>query len=161
MEVIKLNTQFKQRICLNGHQITDRATWNDTTNEFCEKCGAKVIDSCPDCKNQINGYLKIDGVFDISTYTVPVPKYCKKCGNPYPWTKAALEALDEIVELSELSEKDKQTLKDSSLDLISNTPKSKVAALKWKTFGNSLLGIAHDVLVDVASESIVKLIYGG
>lgn len=158
MEAIEINTQLKQRICLNGHQITDRAPWYEIRKEFCEKCGAQVIDSCPNCYSKIVGYLRVEGVFDLST--VPVPKYCKECGNPYPWTKTALDALDEIVELSELSEKDKKALKASSSDLISNTPKSQVAALKWKMFGKSLLNTAHDILVDVASESIVKLIYG-
>ena len=154
-----MDIQYKQLICLNGHQITDRASQDEIVNEYCQKCEAKVIDSCPTCKAMIEGYYYVSGVFD--TYKCPVPKYCKNCGNPYPWTKTALESLDEIVELSQLSEEDKDQLKSSTPDLISDNPKSKVAALKWKTIGKSLLGMAHDILVDVASESIVKLIYGG
>lgn len=156
-----MNTQYKQRVCLNGHQITDRVSLNEATNEFCQQCGTQVIDSCPNCKNPILGYLQISGVYDLTSYTVPVPKYCRSCGSPYPWTKSALEALDEIVELSNLSRKDKQVLKDSSPDLVGNTPKSQVAALKWRKFGKSILGMAHDIIVDVASESIAKMIYGG
>lgn len=156
-----MNTQYKQQVCLNGHQITDRAPMNEITNEFCEKCGVSVIDSCPNCHKPILGYVAVDGVVDLTTYTYPVPKYCRYCGQPYPWTKTALESLDEIVELSQLSESDKEQLKSSSPDLIGDNPKSKVAALKWKTIGKSLLGMAHDILVDVASESIVKMIYGG
>lgn len=155
-----MNTRYKQKICLNGHQISDRSPLDSETHEFCEECGAKVIDSCPHCEEIIEGYLSIDGVFDLSSYTSPIPKYCKNCGTPYPWTETALNSLNELIELSELNEKDKEALKSSSADLLTENPRSKIAVLKWKTIGKSLLNLAHDIIVDIASESVVKMMYG-
>ena len=36
---------------------------------YCPKCGAKLINKCPECKEEI---------------TNPFDNYCKHCGIPYP-----------------------------------------------------------------------------
>lgn len=155
-------TQYKQSICLNGHQITDEFSPNETVTGYCEQCGAKLIDSCPHCKYPIEGFYYPDGVVYLRSPNdkLPVPKYCKKCGTPYPWTKDSLDALNEVIQLSNLSIQDKESLQASTPDLLVDTPRTKVAVLKWKTIGKSILNLAHDIIVEVASESITKAIYG-
>lgn len=149
---------YKQLICLNGHQITDRAYQDEEVNEFCQKCGAKVIDSCPSCNSQIDGFYYVSGV--LSTEKKAVPKYCRNCGKPYPWTRSSLEALEELVSLSQLDIQEKNELYSSASDLISDTPKTKLAAYKWKKIGKPILDVAHDILVEIASDAAIKLIYG-
>lgn len=154
--------QCKQLVCLNGHQATDNLYPNKVGDGYCEQCGAKLIDSCLNCNYPIDGLYHPDGVTILRSYndTTPVPKYCKKCGTPYPWTQSSLDALNEVIQLSNLSTKDKESLKASTPDLLVSTPKTKVAVLKWKTIGQSALKLAHDIIVEIASESIVKAIYG-
>lgn len=156
-----MGTQCKQSVCLNGHQVTDTLNPNRVVDGYCEQCGAKLIDSCPNCNYPIEGFYEPDGMIigRRPNDTTPVPKYCKKCGKPYPWTQDSLDALNEVIQLSNLSIEDKEYLKASTPDLLADTPKTKVAIIKWKTIGKSLLSLAHDVFVDVASESIVKALY--
>ena len=84
-----MDIQYKQIICLNGHQLTDGANWNKPVTGYCKKCGKKLIDSCP----------------------------------------------------------------------ISDTPKTKLAAYKWKKFGKPILDVAKDILVGIATEATVRTIY--
>lgn len=65
-----------------------------------------------------------------------------------------------MVNLSELDNNQKDDLKESVPDLLSDTPKSKLAVFKWKNIGKSILPYIRDILVEVASESIVRALYG-
>jgi len=153
---------MKQKICLNGHQISSGVEPNIITNEFCEKCGEKVISTCPKCKTDIFGYDKDNELYAI-TGGVKVPQYCKQCGAPYPWTEAALKSARALIKLSDLDQKEKEDFNDVVPDLISDTPKTKVAAVKANRYlaktgafiGNAL----KDLLVDIASETAVKAMH--
>ena len=62
-----------------------------------------------------------------------VPKFCNKCGRPFPWTKAKLDAARELVEFEDnLSASEKEMLKNSLDYIIAENPKTKVAAIKFK-----------------------------
>lgn len=74
------------QVCLNGHQIT--ASYNESPQhrkDFCDKCGEKTINTCPNCETTIKGKYTVPGV--LSLLTTPVPEHCHKCGKPYPWTE--------------------------------------------------------------------------
>ncbi len=76
-----------QQVCLNGHQITDRYNGSpEFRRNFCNICGAKTINKCPNCNHPIKGDYHVDGVVAIG-FTTPVPNHCENCGKTYPWEK--------------------------------------------------------------------------
>lgn len=154
-----MDIQYKQIICLNGHQLTDCADWTEPVSGFCKKCGKKLIDSCPNCHSIIEGHYHVDGVAILGRRSVLVPKYCEKCGKPFPWTEASIKALENLLTLSQLDQQEQNELKDAIPDLVSDTPQTKLAAYKWKKFGKPILDVAKDILVNVASEATVKMLY--
>lgn len=59
--------------------------------------------------------------------------YCRNCGKPYPWTKAAIEAATELIEEEEeLDDIQRNKLLSSLPDIISETPKTQVAITRFK-----------------------------
>lgn len=93
------------------------------------------------------------------------PKFCHNCGEPYTWTKNALEAVSEYAkEISELDETEKELLIKSLPDLISDSPKQPTAIARFKKVGKKLsaetVGAMKDILVNVVSESVRKSIWG-
>ncbi len=80
--------QDTMQVCLNGHKITQYHISNPRLRRnFCEECGAETIHRCPNCQEGIKGKLWVRGGV-ASVYSVPVPKFCHKCGKPYPWSKS-------------------------------------------------------------------------
>ncbi|WP_222710150.1 DUF2321 domain-containing protein [Lactobacillus apis] len=152
---------YKQSICLNGHQASVNININSVIDSFCTECGAKLITNCMNCDFPIEGDWSRSGAgfVDLTHHDIPIPKYCVNCGKPYPWTQSALNAINEMVNLSELNSNQKDDLKGSIPDLLSDTPKSKLAVFKWKNIGKTILPYIHDIIVEVASESIVKALY--
>jgi hypothetical protein len=125
-----------------------------TTQAFCTKCGAKNISECEHCQTLID-----------HRYPGDVLRYCAGCGKPFPWTETALLAAKEYTdELEELSVEDKVTLKATFTDLTVDSPKTEIAASRFKKI---LRKLAPDVaetikktIVEIASETAVKLIKG-
>jgi len=119
---------------------------------FCTQCGARNISACEYCKTPIN-----------HRYAGDVHKYCAGCGKPFPWTETALMAATEYTdELEELSIEDKTILKATFTDLTVDSPKTEIAASRFKRI---LLKLAPNVaeairkmIVEIASETAVKLL---
>ena len=118
---------------------------------FCSECGAPTLDACQDCKSPIlKGHR---------------PAYCGQCGKPFPWTEISLTTAREYTdELDELSSEDKLALKATFADLTVDSPKTEIAANRFKKI---LLKLAPDVaetirktIVEIASTTAVKLIKG-
>jgi hypothetical protein len=81
------------QICLNGHLINPWAVSSPERNQnFCGECGIKTITDCPHCKEAIRGRYH-SRVFTLTAFYPP--KFCYHCGQPYPWTEAAIEAAKE------------------------------------------------------------------
>lgn len=156
--------KYKQLVCLNGHQVTDRLELSSNKTGFCKECGEQLISTCPKCSAPIEGDETTDGVVIISTYTEPVPNFCNSCGFPYPWTKSAIKAAKELITFSNLQDAEKEDAKNSIDDLVANGSRTKLAEMKIKSFiskaGSSFGSALHDILVDVASESVKKAIWG-
>jgi hypothetical protein len=118
---------------------------------FCSDCGAALIKDCPQCSMKI--------VLERGKR----PAFCASCGGPFPWTETALtEAKDFTDEQDELSADDKAMLKATFEDLTINSPKTEIAASRFKRI---LRKLAPDVaetirktIVEIASETAVKLI---
>lgn len=151
---------MKQQICLNGHQISYGVNPETVTNEFCSTCGKTVISECQECQSNIFGYLSEDLMYELAGGGIRVPKYCKHCSNPYPWTKKSLDAASELIALSDLNQQEKDDFNESIPDLISDTPKTKVAMVKFKKYsvkaGAVVASSLRELLVDVASEATIK-----
>lgn len=152
------------QICVNGHVINDSIHRSPQFNQdCCDKCGEKTIFQCQNCQTEIKGHYFSPGV--ISMGSMEAPNFCHKCGKPYPWTTKKIAAFMEMTEeLDELSPEEKGKLKNSLDDIISQTPKSEVASFRVKKvlakLGKDSYGAIRDILVDVASETAKKALFG-
>jgi hypothetical protein len=130
--------------------------------DFCEDCGEPTITACPSCKHEIRGAYWGGGV-SFATY-VP-PAFCGDCGNRFPWTTRRLEAAHEIaLEAEHLSGDERKQLAESMDELVRDTPRTQVAASRVKRLaakaGAGTANALRDILVDVASETAKKAIWG-
>jgi hypothetical protein len=121
---------------------------------FCQQCGAKNIVACEDCQTPID-----------HRYPSDIHKYCVGCGKPFPWTVTALASAREYTdELEGLSGEDKTVLKGTFIDLTFDSPKTEIAASRFKTILRKLTpDVAETIrktIVEIASETAVKLIKG-
>jgi len=133
---------FPAFICENGHEISTNS--NACLDKFCTECGAPVISKCPSCGKTIRGISNGDYGF-LCVYHVPA--YCPDCGQPYPWTKTAIQAtIDMLAEDEDYPEQDRERLVEVIPDIISETPKTKLAAVRVKKALNSLGSFAAEGL---------------
>ena len=119
-------------ICKNGHLIDCNAEPQDVrSNKFCTICGSENISVCQECQTPIRGRVA-SFIIDTAPYTY-VPAYCHECGKPYPWTVTALSTAAEIIEEDDsLTADEIQKLISVLPDVISETPKSNIAAIRIK-----------------------------
>ncbi len=149
------------QICLNGHVITAFAVSDPQHKQaFCDKCGAATTTECTRCHGPIRGYYH-SSVLDMTPY--PRPGFCYRCGSPYPWTEAKLKAAGDLAEELELSQPEKDQLKNSLEDLVKDTPSTNVSATRFKKLvdkaGKEARGMFREILVDVVSETAKKLLW--
>ena len=155
------------QICLNGH-IANHSTERHPENNkaYCDKCGVKTITSCPHCKCPIQGEI-----YKIRRYRhVPLTGYspaavCQNCWKPFPWIEAKLKAAKEhVVELEGLSEEEKEIMRVSLDDMITESASSEVATTRFKKLMKKATGEAvpaiRALIMDIASEKVKKLIQG-
>ena len=105
----------------------------------------------------------VPGVIGIGGgYTIP--NFCHNCGKPYTWVEIKLKAARELSdELDGLTVTERDQLKKSLDDIVTDTPQTAVAALRFKRLA-AKAGIAaanglKDILVDIISETAKKLIW--
>ncbi len=151
------------QVCMNGHVTEERMEERTCEVDYCEECGAKAICECPTCGTPIKGEERFDGIVAIGFEAEP-PKYCYKCGDPFPWTKASLEALEELAQLDDLlDENDVKDLSVSAKEIMSETPKTKVAAIKFKKIlsraGSETATAARELFVDIVAETAKRTIW--
>jgi hypothetical protein len=145
--------------CLNGHAINGYSDkYREHNSQFCGECGATTITTCPACSQPIRGKFQSDGVFTARDWQPAA--FCYACGKPYPWTAAATQAISAAIdEIDELAA-DSQKLKSSIPDLLTDTPNTGAAVLRFKkamkkagALGSKIL---YDTIVKVAAEVAVK-----
>lgn len=121
---------FSSHICLKGHASSHPLS--ETPEAFCALCSAPIITKCPSCQKEI---IFSSESWDAILGRPPIyrPLYCSGCGNPYPWTEASIEGAEELIkEDNALSYSDWQKLIQSLPDIVSETPKTKVAVLRFQ-----------------------------
>src|SRR5215204_5763977 len=119
------------QICLGGH-VTNSSTQvhPESNKKYCHRCGKQTITECPKCKKPIQGHPYLENNAR-SLIPIKAPRFCKECGNIFPWFEDQVQAAKELAEMQEdLDDKDKELLKKSFDDLIQYNAKSEVAALK-------------------------------
>ncbi len=152
------------QICENGHVVNSMARDYPNSNQnYCDKCGAPTFINCPSCGSSIRGYYHVPGVIGFSDYTAP--SFCYKCGEPFPWTIAALKAAEELSdELDGLNDDERESLKKSLNELVRETPSTRVAETRFKRImkkvGKDGYESMQSILTDIVSETVRKTIFG-
>ena len=151
------------QICENGHLVNSMAQDCPNSNQdHCDRCGTPTIIACPSCQTEIRG-LYHDPIGLGPPYATPA--FCHKCGNPFPWTAASLQAAEELAdELDGLTPDDRESLKKSVHDLVRETPKTRVAETRFKKImrkvGRDGCESMKALLSDIVSEVVRKTIFG-
>jgi len=144
------------QVCMNGHLINscvkDRPQHNKA---FCRICGAKTICNCPSCEAEIQGNYHVEGV--AARPTRVVPKHCHSCGSSFPWIQAKIDAATELAnELEGISDGEKEMLAKSLDDIISETPRTELAVIRFKKVLSKSGGIAKESLVKIVTDFAVE-----
>lgn len=153
------------QICLNGHIITNMAKKHtEHTQKFCDKCGAKTITECSQCKTPIRGYFHSEVVvIGISDEELKPPKYCHNCGKPYPWTENKLKKVKELIDSQKkLKKEEKERLKEAiqncveeiDMDLNSSIIKNTLPKIE-----KTAVEMVKNILADILSEAVKKQIF--
>lgn len=151
------------QVCLNGHRITTTLKSSPQhRKEHCPDCGVATISKCQHCQADIQGFYHIPNVFGGPLPNVPA--FCHGCGEPYPWTGARLKAAQELAnEIEGLNAEERETLKASVDDLVHDTPRTSLAATRFKHLatkaGKGAAEAFKDILIGVISEAAKKLIW--
>lgn len=143
-------------ICRNGHVITTMAaTYPEFRKKFCPDCGAGTITACESCGAEIQGTYHVPGVIG-ATSKRSAPSFCHGCGQAHPWTEARIEAAKEIaLEAEGLNDKERELLAASIDDIVRDSPRTELAAGRFKRLlakaGQATRDGLYRVAVDVAS----------
>ncbi len=145
---------------MNGHLITDSLHLTpEHGKKYCEKCGEATISTCLVCEAEIHGRYTM---FSFSEgLGLRIPAYCHDCGNPYPWTVAKIKAAQELAEEIEgLSAGDRELFRKDIEDIAANNPRADVAATRMKRVLKGAGDAVRNIVVDIGSETIKKVILG-
>jgi hypothetical protein len=89
-------------VCRRGHVITKDST-SEHVGDRCPDCGARVLKWCPECNAPIPGRVVVPGVVAIGfADDYEPPKFCSRCGTPFPWVGRR----ERIYELQNLLDED-------------------------------------------------------
>jgi len=152
------------QICLNGHLITDLAhDYPHHRRNFCAKCGQPTIMQCPECNFGIPGYYHVSGFIGGDDFSMP--SYCHNCGKPFPWTTRKIDAAIKLaIEDGKLTDDEVRLFSESIQEIAQDTPETELAATRLKKLILKLSQSAgqaiHRIIVEIASESIKKIITG-
>jgi hypothetical protein len=145
--------------CRNGHYIGGINVYaypghtpvkTNSDQSFCKGCGVPTINACTSCK-------------EVILLSSSRPQYCGACGKPYPWTEATLTAAKEYTqELEELSNEDKAALIATFDDLVVDTPRTELAAHRFKKLirksGPAATDFLTKLFVEISSSTVAKLL---
>ncbi len=152
------------QICLSGHVINSAVKASpEHSAKFCKVCGESTFTTCAVCKTEIRGKHFMKGVWDLSA-RIALPRFCEVCGNPYPWTQAKMKAAQDLVSVVDnLSEEERNELRNSVDDIVKDTPQTTIAATRFKKLIKKAdKGAAEgfkNILTDIISEAAKKMIW--
>lgn len=141
-----MSNYYNAAVCINGHIIDNTLYDEDTVDNFCNKCGGKIVTTCSNCGTKIRGQI-------ISRHiVVPVEQrkphsYCHECGNPYPWTEKAIFAMMKILREEKLDNELISSIEDSIPDMLSETPGSSLAVIRLKKILSAVGKVTGDTIL--------------
>lgn len=144
-------------ICSNGHIVNEMVhRYPEDNLKYCEKCGAKSLDKCDKCNTLFKG--------NVYGNEYKLPLFCFNCGNVFPWTQLKIETAIELGLSSELiNDQERDTLRSSTLEIIKDTPKTMLEAIKFKKviykIGNGTATMIKETLAAIISETAKKIIW--
>ncbi|MEP0814589.1 MAG: DUF2321 domain-containing protein [bacterium] len=162
-------------ICENGHLITSVAQLRThEAQERCSKCGLPTIQSCKSCGETINGSIVLDCPIPlVRLKTRPVivpgfelPKFCSKCGSPYPWTENRLQLAEQMAAMvDELDPEGQRILAGDLKEIANETPAGELAAGRiWHTFknlGKKIPSFIEKFITEVAAKALAEIALRG
>ena len=129
---------------------------------YCSLCGEETITGCSVCSVAIRGIYRtsIPGAV-IPDQPFKAPSYCYNCGAAFPWTERRIQAARELAdEIDDLSDAEKEKLKNSIPDLTKDTPQTTLATARFKKLIEKVRGPVTDGLKDIvktiATEAVKK-----
>ena len=154
-----MGTYKTSQVCENGHLITGDVHGSpEHASKFCGECGASTISDCPNCTVPIRGRYHVPDIVIVSA-EVQIGSFCHECGEAYPWTASKLLAARELAdEFDELNDTEKESLKDTFKDLISDSPNTEVATFRFKKIlaklGKESANVIRGIIVGIATEAV-------
>lgn len=149
-------------VCSNGHWLETERPLND----FCEKCGSKMMSRCQNCNEYIKHIAFDDDMIILNAFSDDEkPSYCRHCSKPFPWITAALEAAELLITEDENLETEEQEQLISTLpDIISETPRTQLATVRIKKLllkaGKFTAEGIRQFAIDFACELAKQLLLG-
>lgn len=150
-------------ICANGHVLTDELGRQPAKNaSFCPNCGEGTMTDCPECEAPIRGRYH-EPHLHMPPMRTP-PSFCHDCGEPYPWTREKLQAAADLVDrIGRLSQQERLALKTELGEIMSDNPRTEVAALDVKrALGKASKAIGpllRELVADLATEAARRIIF--
>lgn len=148
------------RYCESGHYLGDvDARQAANAPPGCGECGVAALAACPACGEHFASKLGEGGVYDLSGRDTLPDNYCIHCREPFPWTVAALEALEELAgELENLKPGQADLLVRSLPDLLAQTPRTEVAVVRLKKILATAAGDARAAIVSLLLQHGVAVV---
>ena len=150
-------------MCPNGHCTTNSLESNPAhSSRFCTACGEATFSTCPHCTAPIRGYYYVVGFVSVRPWSPP--SYCHECGHAYPWTERRIESAIALAdEFEELSQEEKDVLKQAIPALGTDTPQTELAATRYSKLRDRLGTTASstlDKVVGALATEAVKAFLG-
>lgn len=154
-----------QQVCENGHQITGCIrVFPEKIKKFCEICGAPTLTKCPSCNLEIQGaYVEfpLNRRRPTLETIVPVPLYCRGCGEPYPWTESKIRnAIQIMMEFGDLDDKAKETIEQDVENIAKDVPETELSARRIKRIWERGKAVGYEAIMEFASRTAAKILKG-
>jgi hypothetical protein len=136
-------------ICRKGHvAVGSLGSGSSHETEFCEECGETTISGCDECDWPIRGF----GPQQWMAGPYDKPKFCGKCGSPYPWTRDILAETDKFTDtITSLTEEEKQDVKKTVKDLTVDDPTTPAKSDRLKKLLQKAGPAAGEILKSLIS----------
>ena len=151
-------------VCLASH-IVCQSVARDEHNVLphCPECGEETIGACLQCKAPIRGAYRNAKEWAPELRSIYRPaSYCGKCGTPYPWTKAGIDAAVELLAESASSE-ERNAIRRNVEDVVRDTPRAEVAAVQLRRrldqTGSATVIAIQNILEGIISSSIATILF--
>jgi len=150
-------------VCANGHVLADDLEQQTARKaRFCPECGEGTTSECPECGAPIRGRYH-ERRLAVTPMRKP-PAFCHECGEPYPWTQDKLRAAADLLSrMKRLSPEEREALAIDFREIMTDNPRTQVAALDIKSAlgkaGKVIGPLLRDLVGEIATEAARRIIF--